>query len=127
MEKKTILVAEDERIIRNLTDVTLKKAGYNVLLAEDGLQAIEIFKDNQENIDLLMLDVMMPNLNGWEAYQTINRINPDVPVIFCSGYSDDILKEEYLHEVPAEIVQKPYRLNVLLERIAQVIKKDSEI
>jgi len=124
MGKKTILVAEDERIIRNLTDVTLKKAGYDVLLAEDGLQAIEIFKENSSSIDLLMLDVMMPNLNGWEAYQAINRLAPEVPVIFCSGYSDDILKEEYLHEVPAEIVQKPYRLNVLLERIEQVLNKE---
>lgn len=124
MDKKTILVAEDEKIIRNLTDVTLRKAGYNVLLAEDGLQAIEIFKENSEMIDLLMLDVMMPNLNGWEAYQAINNMNPDVPVIFCSGYSDDILKEEYLHEVPAEIVQKPYRLNVLLERISSVINNE---
>lgn len=122
MAKKTILVAEDEKIIRNLTNVTLKKAGYEVLLAEDGLQAIEIFKQNKDSIDLLMLDVMMPNMNGWEAYQAINHMNPDIPVIFCSGYSDDILKEEYLHEVPAEIVQKPYRLNVLLNRISEVIK-----
>lgn len=124
MGNKTILVAEDERIIRNLTDVTLRKAGYDVLLAEDGQQAVEIFKENSEKVNLLMLDVMMPNMNGWEAYQAINKMAPQVPVIFCSGYSDDILKEEYLHEFPAEIVQKPYRLNVLLERISQVIQSE---
>lgn len=118
---KTILVAEDERIIRNLAEITLKKAGYQVITANDGQEAVDIFKENAGTIDLLLLDIMMPNKNGWEAFMEIREENQEIPVVFCSGYSDDVLMEEYLHETPAEIIQKPYRLNALLEKIEDVL------
>ncbi|MBN2628127.1 MAG: response regulator [Spirochaetales bacterium] len=118
---KTILVAEDERIIRNLAEITLKKAGYQVITANDGQEAVDIFKANAGSIDLLLMDIMMPNKNGWEAYMEIRKEDEGIPVVFCSGYSDDVLMEEYLHETPADIIQKPYHLNTLLEKIESVL------
>lgn len=117
-EERKILVAEDERILRTLLDTTLTQNGYGVFLAEDGIEAVNIFKEYKDEIDLLLLDVMMPNLNGWDTYNKILEIDSSIKVIFSSGFSDDVLvKESIINNDDIEIVQKPYRIGALLDII----------
>ena len=77
-----------------------------------------MFQACQDPVDLLLLDVVMPRLNGRDAYQAIVEGRDPIPVIFCSGYDDDILTREYLLDIPGELLQKPYHPNELLARVA---------
>ena len=86
---ETILVAEDHEGLRQLALETLTKLGYNVLTVADGQQAIEAFRNNRAGINLLLLDIVMPKVNGSEVYAQISLDRGDLPVIFATGYSAD--------------------------------------
>ena len=85
---KTILIADDEERIRKIAGDFLKKEGYNILEAEDGDRTYEIFSQSKNNIDLIILDIMMPGMNGWEVCRKI-RETSNVPVIMLSARSEE--------------------------------------
>lgn len=114
---ETILLAEDEPVVRNYAAIILKRAGYNVIAAVDGLDAVEIFTRRQDEIQMLVLDVMMPRMNGRQAYEDIKKLKPGIPVLFCSGYGNDLLKNEYMVEIEGRLLPKPYRSADLLREI----------
>jgi two-component system CheB/CheR fusion protein len=122
---ETVLLAEDQEMVRSFAARILKKAGYKVLEASDGLEAVDVFSKNCSQIDLLIFDVMMPNLNGKEAYEKICRIRKDVPVLFCSGYGDEILKSEYLVDIDSIFLAKPYKSSELLFEIKKLLSEKS--
>ncbi len=115
---RLVLVAEDQDEVRELCASILERAGYRVLRASDGVQAVEMFHACTEAIDLLLLDVVMPRLNGRDAYEAMVDGRDPIPVIFCSGYDDNILTRDFLLEIPGELLQKPYHPNELLARVA---------
>lgn len=119
---ETILVAEDDPVVRNLTRLVLHEFGYFVIEAVDGEDAVSKFKDNQDRIQLLLLDVIMPKKNGKEVYEEIKAINPDIRTLFVSGYAMDLMQDK---GVPADsaFLQKPVSPRDLLIKIRDVLDR----
>lgn len=117
---ETVLVAEDEEALRLLSNEVLSALGYRVLVAANGREAVEIFKEYRESIDLLLFDVVMPVMGGSEAYLKIRELGGDkLPLIFMTGYSSEVLdgptaNDPHLAEIGgARFIQKPYTLDML--------------
>ena len=117
---ETILVAEDHEGLRELALETLKKLGYNVLLASDGEQAVREFNLHHERIDLLLLDVVLPKLSGPDAYTRICESKAGVPVVFATGYSADIALINQAHR-DFPILQKPYSPRDLARKVRDTL------
>jgi len=120
---ETILVAEDDATLRKLSDSVLKEFGYTVILAEDGEDAIEKFKQNSDSIKLLVLDMIMPRKNGKEAYEAIKKINPDIKVLFASGYTADIMHKKGILDEGLEFVMKPLSPMDLLRKVREILDR----
>jgi CheY-like chemotaxis protein len=117
----TILVAEDDEIVRSAVVRTLQRAGYAVVTACDGAEAVARFRDAPRPIRLVLLDVMMPRLKGPEAYVQIRAIDPHVPVVFTTGYADlPAFRSLDLREV--ELLNKPYPPQELLRRVREALE-----
>ncbi len=117
---ETILLAEDEPQVRTLAIKFLERAGYRVLAAVNGEEAVKLFKDNPGKIDLLVFDVVMPKMGGREAYDRIKSLKADVPVLFCSGYSGTALMAGFELAADVQLLQKPYGAEALLGRIREL-------
>lgn len=104
----TILLAEDEAGVREITTRMLERSGYSVIVAKDGVEAVRKFTDNQPRIDLVVLDAIMPRMTGFEAYERIHGLDPDMPVLFASGYSEDALQGGGLDRAKVPILAKPF-------------------
>lgn len=118
-----ILIADDEPSIRFLTGKLLMRSGYKVIEAENGRIAVDLFKRNKKKISMVLLDVLMPEMNGKEAADQIKEISPKVPILFCSGYSKELLENDYLSKISAEVLPKPYHPDELLEKVSSIIAK----
>lgn len=121
----TILVAEDEPLLLNLICATLKRAGYTVLEAEDGLAALEIAQQYREAIDLLLTDAIMPRMSGLELAERLRQFRPETLVLLCSGYSEERYAETHPDAKGIHLLPKPFTpqalvdtINVLLARAA---------
>lgn len=120
---ETILVAEDHAGNLEMVDEMLRKLGYLVVLAKDGEEAVEKFRERREEIALALLDVVMPRMGGPEAYETIRAMNPELPVIFSSGYSEKSARLASLVEQGAALLQKPYAPKSLARKIREVLDR----
>jgi len=123
---ETVLVAEDDENLRRLVERFLTGAGYRVLLAADGLEAVGRFEEHRERIALLLLDVVMPRVSGIEAARRIRALAPDVPMLFASGYSDETLLERGWAGRPAELIRKPFDPDDLLRRVRSLLDRARE-
>jgi PAS domain S-box-containing protein len=121
---ETILLADDEPMIRNLGRTILHGYGYRVLLAEDGQDAVDVFRSGQEQIDLVILDLTMPRLSGRDAFQQIIQIDPDVRILFASGYSSEHAIDLKNGRVQG-FIGKPYRPDDLGRIVRQVLDRDA--
>ena len=122
---ETILLAEDDPSLRKLTVYILEQAGYTLITANDGEEAVAKFKENKERIQLLLFDMIMPKKGGKEAFDEIRTTDPAVPVLFASGYSPDMLRQKSLIENGAAVVFKPLSPQKLLEKVREVLDRDS--
>jgi PAS domain S-box-containing protein len=120
---ETILFAEDNPDIRSIAREILGMYGYTVLEAEDGEDAIRKFKEYQHLVDLLVLDVVMPAKNGNEAYEEIRSMRPDIPAIFVSGYTGDIILNKGIPGRATDFVPKPISPNALLTKVREVLDR----
>lgn len=120
---ETILLAEDDPGVRNLMASILGKFGYEVILAEDGRDAVEKFVENQTKIQLLLMDMIMPHKNGKQAFDEIRLLQPDIKVIFVSGYSADIVRSRGEIDADAELIMKPVNAAELLNKVRNTIDK----
>ncbi len=123
---ESILIAEDEPALRDIAAAILRTLGYSVLLASDGKEALDIVKEKYNDIDLVLLDVAMPILNGREAYREIRKIRADLPVLFATGYSLDGLQTSFIPQEGYEAIQKPYTLTALGRKIREVLGKEKK-
>jgi CheY-like chemotaxis protein len=119
--RETILLAEDHADVRGLALEVLASAGYRVLVAVDGEDAIAKFLDRAEAIDLLLLDVVMPRINGKEVYDTLKSMRPAVKALFMSGYTADIINQKGLLEEGLHYVSKPLTPDGLLRKVREVL------
>ena len=120
---ETILVAEDDETVRELIKNILSQSGYTVYEAEDGAQAVQVFKEHSQEINLLLFDIIMPRKNGKEAYKEIQNIRPGVPVLFTSGYTADIIHKQGFLEEGFEIILKPVSMSALLQKVREVLDR----
>ena len=118
---ETILLAEDDAGVRGLAVRILRDAGYRVLAAPDGEQAVKMFRTQSESLDLALLDVVMPKLGGREVQEEINRIRPGFKVVFASGYSENAIHTGFILDQDKILIQKPYRRDDLLAKVRQAL------
>jgi two-component system, cell cycle sensor histidine kinase and response regulator CckA len=118
---ETILLAEDHDGIREMALVVLKAKGYQVLLAHDGEEAVEVFTTNRDRISLVLLDVIMPRRSGPEVFAAIKALNPGVSVVFATGYSNETAALADLVERGVAVLRKPYSPSVLCRRVREVL------
>lgn len=120
-QKKTILVVEDEEMLLLLLQSILEDEGYRVMTAKDGQEAVELYKNHTEEISLILSDMGLPRLGGWEMFQEMKKINPHVKAILASGYFEPNLKIELINAGAKDFIKKPYVAAVILQRIQEVI------
>jgi nitrogen-specific signal transduction histidine kinase len=117
---ETILVVEDEKSLLDLVRLVFESKGYTVLAAEDGIEAVEMYKQYREEISLVFTDIGLPRLNGREVFIKLKEMNPNVKVIFTSGIFTDI-KDALLKDGAKDFIQKPYRQEDVLRKIRGVL------
>jgi CheY-like chemotaxis protein len=118
---ETILLVEDDAAVRRLMKSVLERNGYAIVEAVDGAEAIDRFREHQDRIGLLVLDVIMPKKNGKEAYAAIKKERPGVKAIFVSGYTADLLSDEGTLEKGASFLSKPVAPSVLLKKVREIL------
>jgi len=129
LEKKTalgtgtVLVVDDEDIIRRLLGEMLEELGFTVISARDGIEALAIYRKQWQEIDVVIVDMIMPGLSGREAFLEMKRINPSVRVILSTGFTKEGAVQETLDEGIAWFIQKPYRLEELSEAMFHALSR----
>jgi PAS domain S-box-containing protein len=121
---ETILVIDDEDIIRNISRRILERVGYQVLLASAGDEGIEIFRKKFKEIDLVLLDLVMPKISGVEVFHALVKIDPAVKVLVSSGYAEDELVRELKLKGVEHFIQKPFQPDELLNEIRNCLTAD---
>ncbi len=119
----TILIVDDEPGIIKIASASVKRSGFSVLSAHDGIEAVETFKKNHESIVCVLLDLNMPRMNGWDALAAMRQINHRIPVILSSGYDESHAMAGKHNELPQAFLSKPYDLKSLNELIQKVLKQ----
>ncbi|MDK2971605.1 MAG: hypothetical protein PWP23_1360 [Candidatus Sumerlaeota bacterium] len=120
---ETILLAEDDEMVRNLARLVLERAGYTVLATHDGASAVALFRKHASEIDLAILDVVMPGMGGREALDEMRRIRPGAKVLFASGYSENALHTNFVLDEGLTLIAKPYGRDTLLRAVRNVLAK----
>ncbi|MDD2337458.1 MAG: ATP-binding protein, partial [Geobacteraceae bacterium] len=118
---ETILVVEDNPEVLNLNRTILETFGYGIIEAVNGEDAVELFSRHQHEIDLIVMDVVMPKMNGKQAYMEIAKICPDAKVLFMSGYTADIVLEKGISADDFNIMHKPVTPMELLRKIRDIL------
>jgi two-component system cell cycle sensor histidine kinase/response regulator CckA len=118
---ETLLIAEDELEIRKMLKTFLEGLGYNVLVAQDGEEALHVFSAHRDRIDLVILDAVMPRLSGPKVYGQMRSIRPTLPCILLTGYSDEIVKKYSDEGLEIPILRKPVTFEELGRKIRDVL------
>jgi len=117
---KTVLVAEDEAIVRCFLKRMLEKEGYKVIVAEDGEEAVARFRES-DDISLVLSDVVMPRKNGKEMLDELRKLKPGVKVVFISGYAAEVIQDKGLLDEGTDLIRKPFDTNVLLRKVREML------
>jgi len=119
--KETILVVEDDAMVRHLVDSVLQSFGYQVLLAESGEQAIELFEANWHSIDLALLDVIMPRMNGKQVCEVLRERCPRLKVLFLTGYTADLIQDKGILVDGIDLLLKPAQPDELAKKVREML------
>ncbi len=119
----TILLVEDEPMVRRLVETVLERLGYTVLLAKDGVEAVEVFEQHRDAVRCVLCDLTMPRMNGWETLNALRKLAPRLPVILASGYSKAQVLAGSHPELPQAILSKPYQIQELQNAIAVALSQ----
>jgi two-component system cell cycle sensor histidine kinase/response regulator CckA len=121
----TLLLIDDEEVVREMVGEVLEHEGVSVLSAEDGATGLRLFRDEHERIDAVLLDLSMPGLSGEETFRRLRAIDAGVPVILSSGYDRDEARDRFGAGSPAGFIQKPYRPEQLMAEIGRCLRGSS--
>jgi PAS domain S-box-containing protein len=125
IERGLILFVDDEEEVRNVCVQFLKNNGYDVISASDGVEAVKLFRDRSEDILAVFMDMLMPNMNGIDAFREIRAIKPDSKVIMCSGYTKQVVMSDLKDDSPSGFIQKPFRMEELIRNLTDVLSIDA--
>jgi len=123
MAAKTVLLVDDEEIVIGVGRQMLEKLGFSVLTAENGKEALDVYNNNQNNIDFVLLDMIMPNMGAAETYDGLRAINPAIKVLLSSGYGVDQQTGELLRRGCDGFIQKPFNMQSLSEKIEEILNR----
>lgn len=118
---ETVLVCEDDIYVRRFMNQTLEEFGYTVIVAVDGEDALNKFMEHKERIQLLILDVVMPKMNGKEVCDEIRKVKEDIRVLFSSGYTSDIIQKKGILEAGVLFISKPVTPHLLLSKVREAL------
>ena len=118
---ETILVAEDDSMVRELVYNLLKRAGYTVVIAKNGKEAVERFEAYPGQVDLAVLDLVMPEMGGWEAFERMRALQPELKAVFASGYSEENIDRNLLGDREFILLHKPFTMVPLLRTVREVL------
>jgi CheY-like chemotaxis protein len=121
---ETVLVIEDDDMVRDLAVSVLRDQGYNVLSAASGVQCLEMLQAYRGPFDLLLTDVIMPDLNGKELYEKVLRSHPKVRVLYMSGYTGNVISHHGVLEGGVAFLQKPFSAQGLCLKVREVLDRD---
>jgi signal transduction histidine kinase len=116
-----ILLVDDEESVRDLCGRMLEHMGFEVVTADDGRKALEVFKKHQNRIQCVLLDLTMPDMDGSEAFIELRRLDPGLRVLLCSGYNEQTLVNGFFEKGLSGFIQKPYQLNDLKMKLKSVL------
>ena len=117
----TVLVAEDEAIVRGLVQRTLERAGYRVLAAADGDEALRLGAASDPPVDVLVTDMVMPGMHGGELAQRVRATSPAMPVVFMSGYTTEAVPDDFGTGPAGGLLEKPFQMSALVERVEEAL------
>jgi CheY-like chemotaxis protein len=117
----TILLVEDDDLVRGVTHAILVMNGYTVLSASSGAEAVLVCKQHEGPIDLVMTDVVMPGMDGRQTAEHLTRLRPAVKVLYSSGYADDTIVRHGVLEPGTEFIQKPFTAEALARKIVEIL------
>jgi CheY-like chemotaxis protein len=117
-----VLLAEDETEVRRMVSLILADAGYTVVEAADGEDALRRFREHRDDIRLLLTDVIMPKMNGRDLAEAVRKQNPSVKVLFMSGYTADIIRNKGMLGADVLLLSKPVAPEQLLVRIRRTLQ-----
>ena len=117
----TILLVDDEDIIIDVGKMALVELGYTVLTAKSGKEAVETYKSKMKEIDVVVLDFIMPDLGGEETFHRLKELNPDIKVLISSGYNIDEQVNDMLKHGCKGFVQKPFSMKILSRRLSEIM------
>ena len=119
---ETVLIVEDEEMVRRLAIRILEKQGYKILEAQDGYDALSKYEYYEGKIDLLLSDVIMPNMNGKELFENLRRGRPMLRVLYMSGYSEDAIAHHGVLDEGTNFIQKPFNVDSLTKKVYDVLR-----
>ncbi|MBW1782670.1 MAG: PAS domain S-box protein [Deltaproteobacteria bacterium] len=123
MGTETVLFVDDEDMIIEVVEALLERLGYNVLIAKSGKEAIETYEKNQEQIDIVVLDMIMPDMSGGDTYDRLKDIDPKVKVLLFSGYSIDGQASEIMERGCNGFLQKPFKMKELSQKLREILDR----
>jgi len=118
---ETILLAEDDEMVRSLAMRVLRRAGYTILVASDGAEAVALFEARAADIDMVILDVVMPKLGGRAAFEHMKQQQPGLKALFASGYSEDAIHTNFVLDQGLSLIQKPFTRDEILKAVRNVL------
>jgi two-component system, cell cycle sensor histidine kinase and response regulator CckA len=121
---ETILLVEDEPAVRSIVSTILQQSGYTVLEADGGRAAIELVRAHAEPIDLLITDVVMPEMGGRQLVEHLTAARPQMKVLYLSGHTDDALLRHGVLEADVAFLQKPFKIRALMDKVREVLATD---
>ena len=121
--KPTVLIVDDEELMREVTQLIVEEHGAETLLAGDGEEAVKVFEENIDAVKFVFLDFSMPKMNGYEAYVKIKELNPDVGVVFASGLKMTKEVEELRNNNEIEFISKPFHEVELIKALVALQKR----
>lgn len=124
--KGKILIVEDEEIVRKLIHSALEESGYQIIEARSGVEAIDLFKKENVKVDLIMTDIVMPEMSGFELYKNLSKILARPPrFLFTSGYLDDERIKNVSFDISQNFIAKPFWVNELIQKIHEILSVEN--
>ncbi len=121
-----IMIVDDEDVIQTVIEGILKQLGYEVVRAQSGKEALEYLTDNDGEIDLILLDMIMPGLSGWDVFRRLKQFWPEIPVIVVTGYAQEEHLRYMLEEGLEGLIHKPFKASLLSDKIEDVLSKKNQ-